>query len=385
MSNHRSTSLNSFLNLPRWLRRFLVDHPNFSTVFLMIGFIAILSLLDLQLDIIKISKSGFTLNADSFSAAFQRFLINLRDLYHELPDFIRELVWSLYKNCLYFVVPFILLLEYLVPCRLEQPLLSAGFLQDAIWFVARTLLDPLLLGSTFIFLEAVYDENLSFLTIQITSAWPLPLQILLAVVLSDFLNWFSHVLIHKNSVLWAFHAVHHSQEQTNVFTDDRSHPVDVLFRGVIAYVPFLMFDPALPILTATIVIRGVMQRFIHANVQIDFGVLSYVLVSPRFHRIHHSKEDRHRDKNFGVLFSFWDYLFGTAYRGPSEYPATGIADSDFPCESRVRKSRLIWNVCRQITYPFMQLFRDGVNGGHRLFTAMEKRGISICDMLKMRK
>ncbi|MGZ3847438.1 MAG: sterol desaturase family protein [Flavisolibacter sp.] len=348
------------LNLPQWLCRFLEDYPNFPTVFSVIGFIAIILLLNLQLDLIKISKSELMLDGDSlFGRTFLHCLIDLRDLYHELPVFIRELVWSLYKNCLYFIVPFILLFEYLVPSRPEQAVLSAGFLQDAIWFVVRSLLDPLLLGPAFIFFEAVYHDNLSFLTIQTTSSWPLPLQILLAVVFSDFLSWVSHVIVHKNPVLWAFHAVHHSQEQMNVFTDDRGHPVDILFRGTINFIPFLIFDPALSMLASITVLRGAMQRFIHSNVQIDFGLFNYVLVSPQFHCVHHSKEDPHRDKNFGTLFSVWDHLFGTAYPDPSEYPATGIADSAFPYEGRVRKTRLMFNVCRQITYPFEQLFRGG--------------------------
>lgn len=382
MSNHPSGSLSSRLNLPRWFCRFLVDHSKSLIVFSMIGFITILPLLNFQLDLIKISKSALPLEADSFTGLFKHFLINLRNLYRELPDSIRELVWSLYKNCLYFIVPFILLLEYLAPCRPEQRIMSAGFLQDAIWFIVRVLLDPLLLGSTFIFLEAVYDDNLSFLTTQATSSWPLPLQILLAVVLSDFLNWFSHVLIHKIPVLWAFHAVHHSQEQMNVFTDDRAHPVDVLFRGTIAFVPFLMFEPTLPMLTEIIVLRGALLRFIHANVQIDFGVFNYILVSPQFHRVHHSKESHHCGKNYGVLFSFWDYLFGTAYRGPSEYPATGIVDSAFPYEGRFRRMQIIFNVFRQITYPFEQLFRIGVEGRRGLFTSLGNFGILILSMLK---
>ena len=52
---------------------------------------------------------------------------------------------------------------------------------------------------------------------------------------------------------------------------------------------------------------------IHSNLNWDFGPLKYVFVSPRFHRYHHSTVDASRHKNFGGLFSFWDYLFGTAY------------------------------------------------------------------------
>ena len=151
------------------------------------------------------------------------------------------------------------------------------------------------------------------------------------------------------------HALHHSQEQMNLFTDDRAHPVDLLFRGVISFVPFLMFDPAPPTLTAVIVLRGAMQRFIHSNVKMDFLIFNYVLVSPQFHRVRHSIEDRHRDKNFGTLFSVWDYFFGTAYPETSEYPTTGIADSTFPYDGRFGKTQVIFDTYKQLTYPFEQL------------------------------
>jgi sterol desaturase/sphingolipid hydroxylase (fatty acid hydroxylase superfamily) len=51
-----------------------------------------------------------------------------------------------------------------------------------------------------------------------------------------------------------------------------------------------------------------------------FGdLVRYVLVTPQFHRVHHSIEPRHRDRNFGLTFSIWDHLFGTQYRGYDEY------------------------------------------------------------------
>jgi sterol desaturase/sphingolipid hydroxylase (fatty acid hydroxylase superfamily) len=75
-------------------------------------------------------------------------------------------------------------------------------------------------------------------------------------------------------------------------------------------------------------------------------------VSPQFHRIHHSIEPEHRDRNFGVIFSFWDRLFGTLYRGDGGYPATGIADPDFPLERRATRVAVIRRYAAQFLYPF---------------------------------
>jgi sterol desaturase/sphingolipid hydroxylase (fatty acid hydroxylase superfamily) len=341
-------------NISRLLRL-----PSMPTILLMIlGFIVIFVFQSFQSELIKISKSDTQFDDGSISGTFQHFLISLRDWYRALPVYSRELIWSLHTKYLYFIVPLILLIEYYVPCRPEQPLFSVGFFQDTIWFVLRLLLDPLLIGAFFIVLKTVYDDYLSFLTIQTALSWPLPLQILFVILVSDFLVWLSHVVVHKVSSLWAFHAVHHSQEQMNMFTGDRAHPVDILFQQVITCIPLLIFQiPVLPSLPIIWVSKGLWQRLIHANVKVDLGIFNYILVSPQFHRIHHSNESCHRDKNFGSFFSIWDHLFGTAYRCTSEYPTTGITDTAFPYEGRAKKSGLLVNVCLQLIYPFEQLLR----------------------------
>lgn len=326
-----------------------------------IGMLAIAILIAPGSELASALQSGLSPDPDAGAITVRGMLFSIREAYHAwVPGALRGWVWTVYTNpLLYTIVPLMLLLEFLIPCREEQPLLSAGFFQDAIWFSLRVLADPFLLGAAFLFLKGVYDDYLSFLTIQAAMSWPLPLQIVLGVVLGDFLSWLGHVTVHKIRQFWVFHAVHHSQEQMNVFTDDRAHWFDLFFRQAVTFVPFFMLQvDALATVAVISVFRGILQRFIHCNIQFDFGVLGYVLVSPQFHRVHHSKEARHRDKNFGVLLSVWDYLFGTAYRVTTEYPATGISDAAFPRENQARNARLLWTVGRQILYPFVQLFRD---------------------------
>ena len=67
--------------------------------------------------------------------------------------------------------------------------------------------------------------------------------------------------------------------------------------------------------------------FVHMNLPVGFGRLWWLVTSPQYHRIHHSIEREHRDKNFAVWFPIWDVLFGTAYvPKPDEYPETGVED-----------------------------------------------------------
>jgi sterol desaturase/sphingolipid hydroxylase (fatty acid hydroxylase superfamily) len=72
--------------------------------------------------------------------------------------------------------------------------------------------------------------------------------------------------------------------------------------------------------------------------------LSWLLLTPQMHRIHHSRESRHLDRNFAFIFPLWDVLFGTYYHpGPFEYPATGLASGD-----RVRTP---WQI---VAWPFIR-------------------------------
>jgi sterol desaturase/sphingolipid hydroxylase (fatty acid hydroxylase superfamily) len=127
---------------------------------------------------------------------------------------------------LYFVVPFFLLLEYLFPCNPFQQLFGKGFLQDAVWFAAAAPTTILFLGAVNEFFHGLYDKHLAFLTIRSAAAWSTYLQIIAAISVVEFLWWMSHLVRHKLPTLWLFHAVHHSQKELNVFTEDRVHVVD---------------------------------------------------------------------------------------------------------------------------------------------------------------
>jgi sterol desaturase/sphingolipid hydroxylase (fatty acid hydroxylase superfamily) len=85
--------------------------------------------------------------------------------------------------------------------------------------------------------------------------------------------------------------------------------------------------------------------------------LRYVLVTPQSHRVHHSIEPEHQDKNFGAILSIWDHLFGTQYRKYDEYPDTGITDNSFPHEDSFRPGRAAVTMTGQLIYPFRLLAR----------------------------
>jgi sterol desaturase/sphingolipid hydroxylase (fatty acid hydroxylase superfamily) len=142
----------------------------------------------------------------------------------------------------------------------------------------------------------------------------------------DFARYQSHRLHHRIPALWEFHKVHHSAEVLTVFTNYRNHPIETVVELLLRMIAtalvagvFGAFYPA-GLVEYTVINYGALTfvyyltaHLRHSHVPFDFGPLRTVLISPRMHQLHHSAEQRHFDKNFGFMFSFWDRLAGTLY------------------------------------------------------------------------
>jgi sterol desaturase/sphingolipid hydroxylase (fatty acid hydroxylase superfamily) len=287
--------------------------------------------------------------------------ISLRSEYHHLvPEEVRTLLKNLYGNfALYLIVPLFMFLEFLFPCNPSQPLIGKGFLQDAIWYLLYTPLALIFVFPVLEILHSLFDQYLGFLSLGTRLAWPPYVQIIAALLLAELFIWFNHFVRHKILTLWHFHAVHHSQKELNIFTDDRTHIVDLLVGSLLTFIPFFIFDVSnLYAITIISIYKPLHNRFIHANIKINLGWLGLLVTSPQFHRVHHSVEPAHADKNYGVYFSFYDYLFGTACKSRNVYPETGIADASYPDEGKVRALQLPVNWLAQMVYPFVKVYEQ---------------------------
>jgi sterol desaturase/sphingolipid hydroxylase (fatty acid hydroxylase superfamily) len=158
--------------------------------------------------------------------------------------------------------------------------------------------------------------------------------------------------------LWHFHSVHHSQRQLNLFTQARFHAVDVATLAPILYTPLYVLNLDFELAVWIVLLTDWYGRVTHANLRTNFGFLRYAFVTPQSHRIHHSREERHHDKNFGTLLCIWDRLLGTQWPDHNEYPTTGIADDSFPWEESVRGTHVLSNYFAQLMYPFRQIFKS---------------------------
>ncbi len=142
----------------------------------------------------------------------------------------------------------------------------------------------------------------------------------------DFLYYWLHRAQHQIPWLWRYHMVHHSDVNVCAASVGRHHWLEEGFRFFIITAPLIVFmggaKDAPPWVLAFIVLNGILM---HWNVAFRFGPLERCIITPAYHRIHHSIEERHYDKNFGVFTQLWDHVFGTRHvpsRG--EYPETGI-------------------------------------------------------------
>jgi sterol desaturase/sphingolipid hydroxylase (fatty acid hydroxylase superfamily) len=158
----------------------------------------------------------------------------------------------------------------------------------------------------------------------------------------DLSYYFYHVAQHRFPILWELHKVHHSAEVMVGITKDRVHPLDDLMNriwdGVIPGICFGLWTlVALDPVEVTVfglnvyVVRNIlMMDFVrHTHFKISFGPLNNVILCPHWHQLHHSVDPRHYDKNFGLMFSFWDRIFGTLFvPAPDEDFKFGLVDRD---------------------------------------------------------
>jgi sterol desaturase/sphingolipid hydroxylase (fatty acid hydroxylase superfamily) len=246
---------------------------------------------------------------------------------------------------------FVFTLETVLPANQSQRILSVGLRHD-LMLVGLTLLYwfftlPFFLIPLSVWLQH-YGSSLRLVNLggsPLYISWPL------AFLFQDFLLWVSHYLRHKIPVLWYFHAMHHSQVELNIFSEFRSHPIDLVVSQLIIAVPLYLI--AIP--THTIVALLIGQKWflmlLHANVKIQMGIFGYFLVSPVFHRLHHSIKPEHADVNFGIYLSVWDRLFGTRYDPKvGEQFANGVLG--YPIEQEFRWQETAQVYVRQLLYPF---------------------------------
>lgn len=213
--------------------------------------------------------------------------------------------------------------------------------------IAYTLLHRLGLFRVLLFftLDPMWDALVGQLrlwglpTFALDDVWPgvsdVPLvAFVVYLVLFDFVDYWLHRGQHTVRWWWSLHALHHSQRQMTMWSDNRNHLLDDALRDSIFVLLALLVGVPPSQFVAIVACTQLLESLAHANVRLSFGPwFSRVLVGPRFHRLHHAIGLGHEGRgpgtlgghNYAVLFPVWDLLFGTARFGDPLQP-TGIRD-----------------------------------------------------------
>ena len=157
--------------------------------------------------------------------------------------------------------------------------------------------------------------------------WP---QVALYLLGNDLVMYATHRLFH-GARLWRFHAVHHSSEHLEWISAGRFHPVDQILHGILSDIVMLLLGIPPEVLIWLLPFTVGTSALVHANLDWDFGVFRYVLVSPVYHRWHHTSAERGGSSNFAGTFPLFDLLFGTFYMPVGQRPDRyGVDDPHFP-------------------------------------------------------
>ena len=149
---------------------------------------------------------------------------------------------------------------------------------------------------------------------------------LLSILIFDFFYYWWHRSEHKYPGLWAMHKLHHLDPGINVSTNFRHHWLEDVGPIPVITIPMAMLFDLSPQAGGAIGFAfSAWTFFIHANLKLSLGRLSWLVDGPQVHRIHHSKLPEHFDRNFAAFFPIWDVIFGTYYHpGRGEFPPTGV-------------------------------------------------------------
>jgi sterol desaturase/sphingolipid hydroxylase (fatty acid hydroxylase superfamily) len=249
------------------------------------------------------------------------------ELVKSVTDYIPQLVTIADKmKYVFLVYAGGLLIEYFIPAQRGQSSENIRF--NMVYTVVFIVMNTLLFGLFIQFKQPVVDFfggpyfELSFSG----TWWGQLLHVLAFLFVFDFFYYWFHRWQHTIKPLWAQHALHHSDEALNITTGNRHHWLEDSLRIFVILIPMdILFSfsfETVGLIWATFLLWG---YFIHLNIRLNLGWLTPVFGGPQLHRIHHSNQEPHLDKNFAAFFPVFDVLFGTFYwPKKDEYPTTGL-------------------------------------------------------------
>ena len=213
--------------------------------------------------------------------------------------------------------------------REQQGVFRLGWQLDLTHYVVNHLFNGLMIYLIYLPSQAVMNW-LGFDTAGQVLAWPLPMQVLAIVFVTDFAQYWVHRASHQLPLLWRFHKVHHSAEVMDWLAGSRLHFVDILLTRSLVLIPMVVLGFSQEAINIYLPLLALQSVFNHCNVNYPLGFLRKWVVTPQFHHWHHTRNAALIDKNFSVSLPLFDLLFGTYYCPRGKWPESyGLAQPEF--------------------------------------------------------
>ena len=212
-------------------------------------------------------------------------------------------------------------LEVVFPWRKEQKILRKDFWLDGFYMFFNFFIFSIFISGFYKciskFLGDILGIKMTSLSVLDLSSFSPIVQLLIFFVVLDFVQWFTHTLLHRYDFLWKFHKVHHSVKEMGFAAHLRYHWMEnILYRPLKVLALMLLggFQPEQAFVVHFLAIA--IGHLNHANIKLDYGPLKYIFNNPIMHLYHHSHtlpEPFKNGANFAISLSIWDYIFRTNY------------------------------------------------------------------------
>lgn len=179
-------------------------------------------------------------------------------------------------------------------------------------------------------LQTILNNIFSDLIISPKNQFSAIIIIFISFLIVDLISYTEHRMAHKIPFLWDMHELHHSATEMTIFSNFRvtslenlflsplTVPLNVLIALTIIECTSKGYFWVITIYTIFNLIKVATMYLAHCSLKIIYPKpLSFFLMSPSLHWIHHSDDPKHYDTNFGMIFPFWDIIFNS-YKGEKE-------------------------------------------------------------------
>ena len=143
--------------------------------------------------------------------------------------------------------------------------------------------------------------------------------LLIAILVFELIAYAFHRALHSIPWLWRLHIVHHTDTYVDFSTTYRAHPIELFLIAPLTVPAVVLLGTPAGVMVAYQFLRQTISIIAHSNIKLPEALdnwLRLVIVTPDYHRLHHSSQRRYTDSNYCAAFSFYDYLFGTATKIP---------------------------------------------------------------------